>query len=66
MARRPFAFRIRLRDKSRTLRVRAHEREPHRGVVEDSRPGKETRRRERPSLARALEDLAVVWQNRSY
>ena len=66
MARRPFAFRIRLRDKNRTLRVRADEREPRRCVVEDSRPGKEARRREQQSLTRALEDLAVVWQNRSY
>jgi hypothetical protein len=66
MARRPFAFRIRLRDKNRTLRLRAHEREPRRRGVEDTRPGKETRRREHPTLTRALEDLAVVWENRCY
>ena len=64
MAHRRFAFGSRFRDKNRTLRVRAHEREPRRYVVEGSRPGKESRRREQPSLTRALEDFAVVWQNR--
>jgi len=64
MARRPLAFGIRFRDKTRTLRVRTHEREPRRYILEDSRPGKETRRREHPSLTRALEDFAVVWRNR--
>jgi hypothetical protein len=64
MALRPLAFGIRFRDKTRTLRVRAQEHWPRRYVVEDSRPGKQTRRREHPTLTRALEDFAVVWRNR--
>jgi len=64
MARRPLAFGIRFRDKNRTLRVRAHEREPRRYVLEDSRAGNEPRRREHPSLAGALQDFATTWRHR--
>jgi hypothetical protein len=64
MATRPLAFGLRFRDKGRTLRVRAHEARPNRYVIEDSRGGNETRRREHPSLAGALRDFATTWRHR--
>jgi hypothetical protein len=64
MSSRPLAFGIRFRDKGRTLRVRPHARQPQRYVVEDSRDGRGTRRREHPSLAEALRDFAQSWRNR--
>jgi len=64
MSSRPLAFGIRFRDKGRTLRVRAHGREPHRYVVEDSRDDRETRQRVHPSLSEALRDFAESWRNR--
>jgi hypothetical protein len=64
MASRPLAFGIRFRDKGRTVSVRAHAREPRRYVVEDSGGRKETRRREHPSLSRALQDFAATWRQR--
>lgn len=64
MSSRPLAFGIRFRDKGRTLRVRADEREPQRYVVEDSRAGRESRRRVHPSLSEALRDFAESWRHR--
>ncbi len=64
MATRPLAFGLRFRDKGRTLRVRPHERRPHRYVIEDSRGGGATRRREHPSLSGALRDFATTWRHR--
>lgn len=64
MSSRPLAFGIRFRDKGRTLRVRPHERQAHRFLVEDSREGRETRRREHPSLCAALRDFAESWRQR--
>ena len=64
MAARPLAFGLRFRDKGRTLRVRPHEKKPQRYVIEDSRAGDETRRREHPSLSGALRDFATTWRHR--
>jgi hypothetical protein len=64
MAARPLAFGLRFRDKGRTVRVRPHERKPHRYVIEDSRDGGGTRRREHPSLSGALRDFATTWRHR--
>jgi len=64
MSSRPLAFGIRFRDKGRTIRVRPHEREPHRYVVEDSRDDRATRRRVHPSLSVALRDFAKSWRQR--
>ena len=64
MAARPLAFGLRFRDKGRTLRVRPHEGKPQRYVIEDSRGGDETRRREHPSLSGALRDFATTWRHR--
>ena len=61
---RPFAFGVRLRDKQRTVRVRHNDRNPDRYVVEDSRPGSKTRKREHASLTGALQDLASTWRER--
>lgn len=64
MSVRPLAFGVRLRDKGRTVRVRPHDRKPQRYVVEDSRDGGKTRRREHASLSGALRDLASTWRGR--
>ena len=64
MATRPLAFGVCLRDKDRTLRVRADIRRPQRYVVEDSRLGRPTRQREHGSLSGALKDLASTWRSR--
>ena len=64
MALRPFAFGIRLRDKDRTLRVRSHDRDTNRYVVEDSRKSSGTRRREHEALSGALKDAAATWRRR--
>ena len=61
MATRPFAFGIRLRDKGRTVRVRQ---DRHTYVVEDSRAGGRTRRREHGSLGSAIRDAASTWRHR--
>ena len=63
MSARPLAFGIRFRDKGRTLRVRGNE--GQRGyVVEDTRGGRPTRRREHASLGSALRDFAAAWRGR--
>ena len=64
MAVKPFAFGARLRDKGRTVRVRSHDRDARRYVVEDSAPGRETRRRDHLGLQGALRDLARTWRGR--
>lgn len=64
MSSRPLAFGIRFRDGGRTLRVRPHGRQPNHYVVEDSRDGRGTRRRDHPSLAEALRDFSQSWRNR--
>ncbi len=64
MATRPFAFGLRLRDRDRTLRVRSAEPGSRRAVVEESRRGRTTRRREHGTLAQALADAAALWRDR--
>jgi hypothetical protein len=64
MAVRPFAFGARLRHKSRTVRVRTHERDTRRYVIEDSDADRATRRRDHASLSGALADLARTWRGR--
>ena len=64
MSIRPLAFGVRLRDKDRTVRVRANEKQPGRYLVEDSRDGGRSRRREHASLTSALRDAAASWRNR--
>jgi hypothetical protein len=61
---RPLTFGVRLRDKGRTLRVQANERNPGRYVVEDSRDGRGTRKRDHASLTDALRDAAASWRER--
>lgn len=63
MASRPLTFGLRYREKGRTVRVRASERDPRRYVVEvGTRGGK--RRREHSSLASAVRDFAASWRSR--
>ena len=64
MAVRPFAFGVRLRDGGRTLRVRPHEKEPARYVVEDLRADGDSRLRDHPTLDGALRDAAKTWRAR--
>ena len=64
MALRPLAFGIRLTEKGRSVRVRNQDRDPSGYVVEDSRRGQKTRRREHSSLAGALKDAASTWRMR--
>jgi hypothetical protein len=61
MAQRPLAFGVRLRDRDRTLRVRAGR--AGRYVLEDAR-GAGRARREHASLGDALRDLARSWRQR--
>jgi hypothetical protein len=64
MAVRPFAFGVRLRDRGRTVRVRAQQRGARRYVVEDTGCGRPARQREHASLTGALRDLASTWRSR--
>jgi hypothetical protein len=64
MALRPFAFGLRLRDKSRTVAVRRCDGDPTRYVVEDSRDDARTRRREHGSARDAVKDAARIWRSR--
>jgi hypothetical protein len=64
MSIRPLAFGVRLRDKGRTVRVRANEKKPGRYLVEDSRDGGRNRKREHASLTDALRDAAASWRER--
>ena len=64
MALRPLVFGARLKEKGRTVRVRAADGKARGYVVEDARSGKKTRRRDHPSLQGALRDLASTWRSR--
>ncbi len=64
MALRPLAFGVRFRDKGRTLCVHPRDGESGRYVIEDSRAGGRTRRREHASLSGALRDFAATWRQR--
>jgi hypothetical protein len=64
MSIRPLAFGVRLRDKGRTVRVRANESKPGRYVVEESRDGGRSRKQEHASLTGALRDAAKSWRKR--
>ena len=64
MAVRAIAFGARLRDRGRTVRVRPHEREAKRYVIEDTDSGRAARRREHATLEEALRDLARTWRAR--
>jgi len=64
MAVRPFSFGMRLRDKGRTVRVRAEGPRSERYVVEDAQKGRDTRRRVHASLEAAIEDTAKTWRMR--
>jgi hypothetical protein len=55
---------VRMRDKSRTVRVLQDRRDPSRYRVEDSRKGGKTQQREHGSLSGALRDLASSWRKR--
>ena len=63
MASRPLTFGVRLRDKGRTVNMRAHDRDG-RYVVEEIRNGRKTRRKVHPTLAGALKDTAKTWRKR--
>ena len=64
MAVRPLAFGVRLRHQGRTVRVRQSRGDARRYVVEDSRPRRDTRRRDHATLGSALRDLARTWRSR--
>jgi len=64
MAVRPFSFGVRLREKGRTVRVRAEGDRSERYVVEDAERGRETRRRVHASLESAIRDTARTWRMR--
>ncbi len=64
MASRPLTFGIRYREKGRTVRVRASERDPRRYVVEVGTRGGRKRQREHTSLAGAVRDFAASWRSR--
>ena len=64
MSIRPLAFGVRLRDKGRTVRVRANAHKPGRYVVEDSRDDGRNAKRDHASLTGALRDAAASWRER--
>lgn len=64
MARRPLAFGVRFRDRGRSVRVRRHERDDRRYVVEIEQRDRSACRREHGSLADALADFAASWRAR--
>lgn len=64
MSTRPSLFGLRLRDDGRTVRVRAKGDKAQRYVVEDSRRGASTRRREYGSAREAVKDAAKTWRHR--
>ena len=61
MSSKPFAFGIRLRDKEHTLKVWQKR---NKYVVEDSRDGSRSRKREHGSLGGAIRDAASTWRQR--
>ena len=64
MASRPLTFGVRFRDQGRTVRVRAHDRDSKRYVLEVSQRGGKSVRREHASLTEALRGLASAWRER--
>ena len=64
MALRPFAFGLRLRDEGRTVRVRRRDAGSPHYVVEDSRSGAASQRREHASARDAVRDAARTWRSR--
>jgi hypothetical protein len=64
MSIRPLAFGVRLRDKGRTVRVRANEKKPGSYLVEDTRDGGRSKKRDHASLTGALRDAASSWRER--
>jgi hypothetical protein len=64
MAVRPFSFGLRLRDKDRTVRVRARGKNGDGFVVEDEQLGRETRRRVHHTAQSAVKDTASTWRMR--
>ena len=64
MAMRPLAFGARFADKGRTVQVKASPKDPQRYVVEVTRKGQKTRRREHASLGGAVKDFASSWRGR--
>ena len=64
MATRPLTFGIRMRAKGRTLRVRPHETDRRRYVLEVQRDVGHSERREHHSLPAAVRDCARAWRSR--
>ncbi|HPG25449.1 MAG: hypothetical protein H6748_15780 [Spirochaetaceae bacterium] len=64
MALRPLAFSLRLRDGTRTLRVRNDPEAPERYRVEDERKGEPVRVRRHGSAREAVRDAATTWRKR--
>ena len=64
MALRPLAFGARFVDKGRTVRVKAKSKDSKRYVVEVSRAGQKTCRRDHASLGGAVKDFASAWRGR--
>jgi hypothetical protein len=64
MAVRPFSFGLRLREKGKTVRVRAPRGSAGQFVVEDSQKGRKARRRVHASLTEAVKDSAATWRMR--
>ena len=62
MALKPLTFGLRLRDRDRTVRVKQGD--DRRYVVEDSKPGRRTRRRSHASARGAVRDAAGTWRGR--
>jgi len=64
VASRPLTFGVRYRDRGRTVRVHADERDSKRYVLEVSQHGGKAVRREHASLADALRGFASAWRER--
>jgi len=63
MAIRPLTFGVRMRDKSRTVRVR-HTKDAKSYLVEDTDGKRKKRTREHATLQGAMKDLASTWRGR--
>ena len=64
MAIRPLAFGARFREKGRTVKVSARDRDAKRYVVEVRRDGGKAKRSEHDSLPAAVHDFARAWRAR--
>ena len=64
MAIRPLAFGARFREKGRSVKVYAGDRDAKRYVVEVRRDGKRVRRSEHASVPSAVQDFARAWRSR--